>query len=123
MSKKLYVGGLPYAVDDTQLQELATPFGEVMSAKVIVDKFSGRSKGFGFVEYANGDDADKAIAALNGKEVGGRNLTVNEARPMTSRSGGGGGGGGGYGGDRGGRDRDRRGGGGGGRHGGSASRW
>ncbi len=129
MSKKLYVGSLPYSVDDAQLNELATPYGAVLSAKVIKDKFSGQSKGFGFVEMENDDEADAAINALNGKEVGGRTLKVNEARPMTPRSGGGGfggGGGGGGGGGRrfgggggggggGGRDRDRRGGGGGGR--------
>jgi hypothetical protein len=129
MSKKLYVGSLPYSVDDAQLNELAAPYGAVLSAKVIKDKFSGQSKGFGFVEMENDAEADAAIAALNGKDVGGRTLKVNEARPMTPRSGGGGGGGfgggGGGGGGRrfggggggGGRDRDRRGGGGGG------SRW
>lgn len=94
MSKKLYVGGLPYSVDDVQLEELARPFGEITSAKVIIDKFSGKSKGFGFVEFTNDADADKAVADLNGKEVGGRTLVVNEARPMVPRSGGGGGGGG-----------------------------
>lgn len=126
MSKKLYVGSLPYSVDDAQLNELAAPYGAVLSAKVIKDKFSGQSKGFGFVEMENDGEADAAIAALNGKDVGGRTLKVNEARPMAPRSGGGGfgGGGGGGGGGRrfgggggGGRDRDRgsRGGGGGGR--------
>ena len=125
MSKKLYVGSLPYSVDDAQLNELAAPYGEVLSSKVIKDKFSGQSKGFGFVEMANDAEADAAIAALNGKEVGGRTLKVNEARPMAPRSGGGGfGGGGGGGGGRrfggggggggGGRDRGSRGGGGGG---------
>ncbi len=123
MSKKLYVGSLPYSVDDAQLNELAAPYGVVLSSKVIKDKFSGQSKGFGFVEMENDDEADAAINALNGKEVGGRTLKVNEARPMAPRSGGGGfgGGGGGGGGGRrfgggggGGRDRDRRGGGGGG---------
>ena len=125
MSKKLYVGSLPYSVDDAQLNELAAPYGEVLSSKVIKDKFSGQSKGFGFVEMANDAESDAAIAALNGKEVGGRTLKVNEARPMAPRSGGGGfGGGGGGGGGRrfggggggggGGRDRGSRGGGGGG---------
>ena len=94
MSKKLCVGSLPYSVDDAQLNELVAPFGEVLSAKVIQDKFSGQSKGFGFVEMANDDEAQKAIEGLDGKDVGGRNLKVNEARPMTPRSGGGGGGGG-----------------------------
>ena len=83
MSKKLYVGNLPYSVDDEQLNELAIAFGEVISAKVIMDKFSGRSKGFGFVEFSNDDDASKAVEGLNGKDVGGRKLNVNEARPMT----------------------------------------
>lgn len=126
MSKKLYVGGLPYEVNDEKLQSLAAPFGEVVSAKVIMDKFTGQSKGFGFVEFANNEDADKAITALDGSELGGRSLKVNEARPMEPRSGGGrpGGGGGfrdrngGGGGGRGGRgNRDREGGGGG------RSRW
>ncbi|HKY63786.1 MAG TPA: RNA-binding protein [bacterium] len=127
MSKKLYVGSLPYSVDDAQLNELAAAYGSVLSSKVIKDKFSGQSKGFGFVEMENDDEADAAINGLNGKDVGGRTLKVNEARPMAPRPGGGfGGGGGGGGGGRrfggggggGGRgDRDRRGGGGGG------SRW
>lgn len=86
MSKKLYFGNLPYSVGSEELEQLASPFGEVVSAKVIEDKFSGRSKGFGFVEFANGDEADKAIEDLNGKEVEGRALTVNEARPMTPRT-------------------------------------
>jgi cold-inducible RNA-binding protein len=119
VSKKLYVGSLPYSVDDAQLNDLAKEFGEVLSAKVIQDKFSGQSKGFGFVEMANDDEAQKAIEGLDGREVGGRTLKVNEARPMTPRSGGGGGGFGG-GGRRGG------GGGGGGRRddrGGHGSRW
>lgn len=103
MSKKLYVGGLPYSIDDDQLKELFVSFGEILSAKVIQDKFSGRSKGFGFVEMANDEEAQKAIDDMNGKDVGGRSITVNEARPMTPRSGGGFGGGGG-GGRRGGRD-------------------
>jgi RNA recognition motif-containing protein len=106
VSKKLYVGSLPYSVDDIQLEELAKPFGEIVSAKVIVDKFSGQSKGFGFVEFTNADDADKAVEGLNGKDVGGRALVVNEARPPTNRGGGGGGGGGR--GDRGRRDSGSR---------------
>ncbi len=121
MSKKLYVGNLPYSVDDAQLNELAAPYGEVSSAKVIKDKFSDRSKGFGFVEMANDDEAEAAIAALNGKDIGGRALKVNEARPMEPRAPGGGGGRfgdrrGGSGGGGGG-NRDSRGGGGG------RSRW
>jgi len=85
------MGNLPYSVDDAQLESLATPFGEVVSANVIKDKFSGRSKGFGFVEMANDDDAQKAITDLNEKEVDGRNIIVNEARPMEKREGRGGG--------------------------------
>lgn len=121
MSKKLYVGSLPYSIDDAQLEELAQPFGDIISAKVISDKFSGRSKGFGFVEFTNDDDAEKAIEGLNGKEVEGRELVVNEARPKVSTGGGGGyGGGGNRGGGRG--DRGDRGGRG-GRGGGGGSRW
>lgn len=130
MSKKLYVGSLPYSVNDAQLEEMAKPFGEIVSAKVIEDKFSGRSKGFGFVEYTNAEDADKAIEALNGKEIEGRKLVVNEARPMSPRSSGGGGGGGGRGGRGGGRGGFGGGGGGRGGHGGGGrdrggfgSRW
>lgn len=85
MSKKLYVGSLPYSVDDNQLRELVAPFGAVSSAKVISDKFSGRSKGFGFVEMDSDEEALKAIEGLNGKDVGGRALVVNEARPMAPR--------------------------------------
>ena len=77
---KLYVSNLPYAYGDGELQELFATIGEVLSAKVITDRFSGRSKGFGFVEMSD-DDAKKAIADLNGKEVDGRALVVNEARP------------------------------------------
>ncbi len=110
--KKLYVGSLPYSVDDSQLASLLGQFGQVASAKVIMDRESGRSKGFGFVEMENDDDAAKAIEGLHDKDFGGRNLVVNEARPMEPRSGGGGGGfrggsGGGSRGGGGGRDRDR----------------
>src|SRR3989338_694171 len=130
MSKKLYVGNLPYSVGSSQLEEMGKPFGELVSAKVIEDKFSGRSKGFGFLEYVNAEDADKAIESLNNKEMEGRNIVVNEARPMAPRTGGGFGyrgdrgdrggrggfgGGGGGGGGRGGRDRGGR--------GGSGPRW
>lgn len=117
MSKRLYVGNLPYDVTDEQLNDLFKPFGEVTSAKVIMDKFTDRSKGFGFVEMANDDQATEAITKLNGTTLGTRELKVNEARPMEPREnrGGGGGprrGGGGGGGfrDRGGRGGDRRGG-------------
>ena len=106
MAKKLYVGGLPYSTTDDQLKEAFAQAGAVSSAVIIMDKMSGRSKGFGFVEFANDDDAQKAIDLWNGKDFGGRSLTVNEARPMEERPrrdnrggggdwGGGGGGGGG----------------------------
>jgi RNA recognition motif-containing protein len=102
MSSKIYVGGLPYATTDAQLQDLFSTHGQVESARVITDKFTGRSRGFGFVEMASSDEAQKAIQALNGTDFEGRNLTVNEARPQERRAGGFG--------DRGG---ERRGGGGG----------
>lgn len=85
MAKKLYVGGLPYSVTDTQLGELFSQAGTVASATVIMDKFSGRSKGFGFVEMENDEEADKAIQTFNGYDLEGRKLTVNEARPMVER--------------------------------------
>ena len=101
MAKKLYVGNLSYDVNDAALNALFAPFGEVVSAQVVMDRDSGRSKGFGFVEMANGTEADAAIGALNGKESGGRALKVNEARPKEDRPRGGGyGGGGGGGGGR-----------------------
>ena len=112
MAKKLYVGGLPYSTTDAELKDAFSQAGAVTSAVVIMDKMTGRSKGFGFVELASDEDAQKAIDMFNGKDFGGRNITVNEARPMEDRprrdfrgGGGGGGGGGGYGGGRGG---DRR---------------
>ena len=115
MGKRLYVGNLTYDVSDQELQDLFSPFGSVESAQVIQDRETGRSKGFGFVEMANGNEAEQAIAALNGKDHKGRALTVNEARPKTEGSRGGGGGGrGGYGGGGGG-GRGGYGGGGGGR--------
>jgi len=86
MAKKLYVGGLPYSTTDDELRESFSQAGAVESATVIVDRMSGRSKGFGFVEMTNDDDADKAIEMWNGKELGGRTLTVNEARPMEPRA-------------------------------------
>jgi len=97
----IYVGGLPYSTTEGQLQEIFAAHGSVESARVITDKFTGRSKGFGFVEMSSGGEAQKAIEALNGTEIEGRTLTVNEARPQEKRSGfgddrrGGGGGGGG----------------------------
>lgn len=103
MAKKLYVGGLPYSATDAELADAFAQAGTVQSAVIIMDKMSGRSKGFGFVEMASDDEAQKAIDMWNGKDFGGRSLTVNEARPMEQRPrGGGGGGGGGYRGDRGG---------------------
>ncbi|MBY0524073.1 MAG: RNA-binding protein [Gemmataceae bacterium] len=107
MGKKLYVGNLAYGVNDGDLQQLFAAHGTVQSAQVIMDRDTGRSKGFGFVEMGSDAEAQAAIQALNGKEVDGRALTVNEARPKTEggRGGGGGGGGGGrgYGGGGGGR--------------------
>ena len=97
MGKKLYVGNLSYAVTDSELESLFAQFGQVDSAKVISDRDSGRSKGFGFVEMANDNEDEAAIEGLNGKENNGRALTVNEARPLEPRAprGGGYGGGGG----------------------------
>src|SRR3954451_22290639 len=103
MAKKLYVGNLSYQVDSSELEQLFGQHGQVLSAQVINDRDTGRSKGFGFVEMANDAEADAAVAALNGQQHGGRALTVNEARPREERGGGGGGGGrGGYGGGGGG---------------------
>jgi RNA recognition motif-containing protein len=102
MGKKLYVGNLSYDVSDTELEQIFAPFGTVRSAQVIADRDTGRSKGFGFVEMGSDQEAQAAIQALNGKDVGGRALTVNEARPREDRGGGAGGGGGGGGGRRGG---------------------
>jgi RNA recognition motif-containing protein len=99
MGKKLYVGNLSYDVDSSSLEELFSPHGTVSSAQIINDRDTGRSKGFGFVEMDSEASAQAAIAALNGKEHGGRELTVNEAKPRESRPAGGGGGGG-YGGGR-----------------------
>ncbi len=85
MAKKLYVGGLPYSTTDNELKEAFSQAGVVSSATIIMDRMTGRSKGFGFVEFENDADADKAIDMWNGKDFGGRNLTVNEARPMEER--------------------------------------
>jgi RNA recognition motif-containing protein len=100
MAKKLYVGNLSYQVDSSELEQLFGQHGQVLSAQVINDRDTGRSKGFGFVEMANDAEAEAAIQALNGQEHGGRALTVNEARPREERGGGGGGYGGGGGGGR-----------------------
>lgn len=94
MAKKLYVGNLTYEVTDAGLQQLFAEFGSVRSAQVVMDRDTGRSKGFGFVEFGNDQDADNAISALHGKDFNGRTLTVNEARPKEARSGGKGFGGG-----------------------------
>lgn len=103
MGNKLYVGSLSYATTDQQLHDLFAQHGSVISAKVISDRYTGQSRGFGFVEMATSEEAQKAIAALNGTQYEGRSLVVNEARPQEKRErpwGGGGGGGGGA--DRGG---------------------
>jgi hypothetical protein len=135
MGNKLYVGNLPYSVRDSDLEQAFSQFGAVTSAKVMMERDTGRSKGFGFVEMGSDAEAQAAITGMNGQPLGGRSVVVNEARPMESRpprsggyggggggyGGGGGGGGGGYGGGRsgggggyGGGGGERRGGGGGG---------
>ena len=107
MATKLYVGGLPYSVQEDALKDLFAQAGSVTSAVIIMDKMSGRSKGFGFVEMSTAEEAQGAISMFNDQEFEGRKLTVNEARPMEARpprTGGFGGGNGGYGGgNRGGR--------------------
>jgi RNA recognition motif-containing protein len=107
MGKKLYVGSLPYNTTDQQLKEHFSAAGNVTSAMVISDKFSGRSKGFGFVEFETDEEAQKAVEMFNGSDLGGRNIVVNEARPLEPRapraggfSRGGGSGRGGFGGGR-----------------------
>ena len=91
MNKKLYVGGLPYSVTEDKLQEIFSAHGTVESARVITDRFTGRSRGFGFVEMSSEEEAQTAIDSLNGSDLDGRSLTVNEARPQENRGGGGGG--------------------------------
>ena len=119
MSKNIYVGNLSYGVTDTMLEELFSEFGEVTSARVISDRDSGRSKGFGFVEMSSDEEATAAMEALNEKDVDGRAIKVNEAQPKQDRPRGGGRGGyGGGGGGGGGGGRGGRGGGGGGGYGG-----
>ncbi|MBI2725013.1 MAG: RNA-binding protein [Polaromonas sp.] len=123
MGNKLYVGNLPYTVRDEDLQQSFGEYGSITSAKVMMERDTGRSKGFGFVEMGSDAEAQAAIAGMNGQSLGGRSITVNEARPMEARpprTGGFGGGGGGYGGGGGGGDRSGGGGygGGGGRSGG-----
>jgi RNA recognition motif-containing protein len=119
MGNKLYVGNLPYSFRDEDLQQTFSQFGSVNSAKVMMERDTGRSKGFGFVEMGSDAEAQSAIQGVHGQNFGGRDLVVNEARPMEARpprSGGGGFGGGGYGG--GGRSGGGYGGGGGGGYGG-----
>lgn len=123
MGNKLYVGNLPYQVRDSDLEQAFSQFGQVTSAKVMMERETGRSKGFGFVEMGSDAEAQAAINGMNGQPMGGRSIVVNEARPMENRprgfGGGGGGGGGGYGGGGGGgRSGGGYGGGGGGRSGG-----
>jgi cold-inducible RNA-binding protein len=105
--KNIFVGNLDFNTSEEELRELFGAYGQVDRVSIMNDRDTGRSRGFGFVEMANAEEGEKAIAALNGSQVGGRKLNVNEARPKTDR--GGGGGGGGF------RDRGGRGGGGGGR--------
>lgn len=93
MSKNIYVGNLNFATTEAELEQMFAEFGTVQSAKVITDRETGRSRGFGFVEMENEADGDAAIEAMNGKEIEGRSLTVNEARPRTGGGGGGRGGG------------------------------
>ena len=123
LAKKLYVGNLTYNVNETDLEELFAPYGTVQSAQIIVDRDTNRSKGFGFVEMGSDNEAQAAIQGLDGQDHGGRNLTVNEAKPREPRSGGGGGGG--YGGGGGGRSGGGGGygGGGGGGYGGGGNRY
>jgi RNA recognition motif-containing protein len=125
MGKKLYVGNLSYSIDSSQLEQMFAPHGTVQSAEVISDRMTGRSKGFGFVEMGTDEEAQAAIAAMNGQENNGRVLTVNEAKPREDRPRGGGGGGygGGGGRDRGGFGGGRGGGGGGGRDRGGRDRY
>ena len=107
MGNKLYVGNLPYSVRDSDLEQAFSAFGQVVSARVMMERDTGRSKGFGCVEMGSQEEATSAIEGMNGQALGGRNVVVNEARPMEARPrtggfGGGGGGGGGYGGGGGG---------------------
>jgi cold-inducible RNA-binding protein len=111
--KNIFVGNLSFNTNEDELRQLFEPHGQVDRVSIMTDRDTGRSRGFGFVEMASNEDGEKAIAALNGSQVGGRTINVNEARPKTERSGGGGGGGGG-GRDRGDRGGSRGGGGGGG---------
>jgi cold-inducible RNA-binding protein len=106
--KNIFVGNLSFNTNEDELRQLFESYGQVDRVSIMTDRDTGRSRGFGFVEMASNEDGEKAITALNGSQVGGRTINVNEARPKTERAGGGGGGGGG-------RDRGGRGGEGGGR--------
>jgi cold-inducible RNA-binding protein len=109
MSMRLYIGNLPYTATENELQDLFGQHGPVTSVDLVMDKFSGRPRGFGFITMETKEGAEAAIQALNGKDMGGRELTVNEARPREERAPrSGGGGGGGYRGDRGGDRGSRR---------------
>jgi len=112
--KNIFVGNLNFNTSEDELRQLFEVHGQVDRVSIMTDRDTGRSRGFAFVEMSSSEDGEKAIAALNGSQLGGRSLNVNEARPKTERSGGGGGGGRDRGGDRGGRDRG---------HGGGRGRW
>ncbi|NNM43607.1 MAG: RNA-binding protein [Chlamydiae bacterium] len=84
-NKKLYVGSLPYSISEDELRELFSSYGNIESVRIITDKFTGQSKGFGFVEMSNEDDAQRAVEGMNGKQISGRTLIVNEARPEQRR--------------------------------------
>ncbi len=127
--KNIFVGNLDFNTSEDELRQMFEAYGQVDRVSIMTDRDTGRSRGFGFVEMGSSEDGEKAIAALNGSQMGGRTLNINEARPKTERTGGGGGGGGrdrgGYGGGGGG-GRGGRGGGGGGRggsSGGGGGRW
>ena len=115
--KNIFVGNLSFSTTEDELRQIFEPFGQVDRVSIMTDRDTGRSRGFGFVEMASNEDGEKAITALNGSQIGGRTLNVNEARPKTERAGGGGGGGGGF------RDRGDRGGRGGGGGGGRRDRY
>ncbi|MBX3401853.1 MAG: RNA-binding protein [Phycisphaeraceae bacterium] len=122
---KIYVGNLPFSINDDGLRTAFEAHGQVATAQIVMDRETGRPRGFGFVEMPNDEEARKAIAAMNGQQLGGRTLVVNEARPKEAGGGGGGGGRGGWGGGGGGRGGDRggRGGYGGGGGGGGGRSW
>jgi cold-inducible RNA-binding protein len=105
--KNIFVGNLSFNTGEDELRQLFEQYGQVDRVSILTDRDTGRSRGFGFVEMANAEEGDKAIAALNGTQYGGRTLNVNEARPKAERAGGGAGGGGGRGRDRGGRGGGR----------------